>query len=90
MNKLTFQIDKMTITVVNNSSKDIYVNVFASGDDDKYGYKEWYLCEANGGTISWARDHRQAVFVAREDSTGSPIETLLGRPGKSIIINDPK
>ncbi|KAI9650114.1 hypothetical protein NHQ30_000127 [Ciborinia camelliae] len=82
--------DKMGgITVVNNSTADIYVSVTYDGNDfQKGGSESWYTVKANGGKDSWGyRDSNQIVRVARSQTPGTAVESYLAVPDKTLSIN---
>ncbi|KAJ7599833.1 hypothetical protein C8J56DRAFT_908953 [Mycena floridula] len=77
-----------TITVVNNTSAEIYVSVTATGDDfGKGGGEGWYTVAAKQSDIWGSRNHWQVVRFTRSQTPGAVVESVLGIPGKSVIIN---
>ncbi|KAF7856302.1 hypothetical protein EAF04_009830 [Stromatinia cepivora] len=76
------------ITVVNNSTADIYVSVTYDGEDfQKGGSEQWYTLGANGGKNTWGyRSYNQIVRVARSQTAGTPIESYLAVQDKTVYI----
>ncbi|MEC3955924.1 hypothetical protein VMT65_23015 [Nocardia sp. CDC153] len=72
------------ITVVNNTGSDI--NVFVAKDNETDD-GSFITVSANGGTESWDRNNWQAVFIARDQAAGSPLEVVLGVPNQTVYIN---
>lgn len=85
---LTSYTDKMGITVINNSSENIFVSVTATGNDSgKGGSERWYTLEANGGSDAWgSRNEWQIVRFTRSSTPGALVETVLGVPGSTTNI----
>ncbi|KAH8812222.1 hypothetical protein F5884DRAFT_305517 [Xylogone sp. PMI_703] len=88
MNVLIFQIDRMgNITVINNTSVDIYVSVTATGGDfGKGGLENWFTLKANGGMDTWGRDENQVIRFTKSLTPGAIVETVLGVPDKTVYI----
>ncbi len=76
------------ISIVNNTSRDIYVSVTQTGGDfGRGGSEDWYTLEANGGTDTWgSRNEWQVIRFTRSQIPGAPVETILGVPGKTVNI----
>lgn len=76
------------ITVINNSTADIYVSVtYDGGDFQKGGSEGWYTLKANGGKDTWNyRASNQIARVARSQTAGTGIESFLAVPGKTVNI----
>ena len=76
------------ITIVNNSTVDIYVSVTTTGGDSgKGGSEKWYTLKANGGKDTWNyRSENQLIRFTRSSSTGVSVETVLGVPGSTVNI----
>lgn len=77
-----------TITVINNSSTDIFVSVTATGSDFAQGGSEdWIKLTADGGTDTWGdRNEKQVVRFARGETPGVLVEAVLGVPGATVNI----
>ena len=76
------------ITIVNNTADDIYVSVTQTGKDfGKGGSEDWYTLKADGGTDTWgSRNEWQAIRYTKSQDPGAKVETILGVPGKTVII----
>ncbi|KAJ8069059.1 hypothetical protein OCU04_002730 [Sclerotinia nivalis] len=77
------------ITVVNNSTADIYVSVTYDGDDFQKGGSElWTTLKANGGKDTWGyRKNNQIVRVARSKTAGTVVESFLAVQDQTVYIN---
>ncbi|KAG4034373.1 hypothetical protein MFRU_003g03400 [Monilinia fructicola] len=77
-----------TITVINNSTADVYVSVTYDGEDfQKGGSEAWTTLKANGGKDTWNyRVSNQIARVARSQNAGTPVESYLVVPGKTVYI----
>ena len=77
------------ITIVNNSTENIYVSVTATGGDSGQGGSEkWYTLEANGGKDTWNyRSENQVIRFTRSATPGVLVETVLGVPGSTVNIS---
>ena len=88
MNTLIFQIDKMGIKIVNNSSADIHVTVAkAGGDNGGDGSTSWFTLYAHGGSDQWNRDEMQVISFTKSQAPGTLVETVLGVPGTTVNIH---
>jgi hypothetical protein len=76
------------ITVVNNSTADIYVSVTYDGKDfQKGGSEDWYTLKANGGKDTWNyRGQNQVARVVRSQTAGTTVESFLAVPGQTVNI----
>ena len=85
---LILQTDKMKrITVINNSSQEIYVGVSASGESGQEGF---FTLAAKGGWDSWERNNWQVISFTRSQIPGMLVETVLGVPDKITNIFEPE
>lgn len=75
------------LTVVNNSTEDIYVCVTSMGTDNGQGSEEWYVINGYGGSETWSRTQLQIVNYVRRKMPGIRVETVLGVPGETTSID---
>lgn len=71
------------ITVVNNSSGDIWVSVTAADDQ---GDEKWQLLNADGGSSKWRRNNWQMVKFVRSRTPGATVETVFGLVDTTVNI----
>ncbi|KIL71065.1 hypothetical protein M378DRAFT_156013 [Amanita muscaria Koide BX008] len=76
------------ISIVNNTSHDIYVSVTQTGGDfGGAGSEKWFTLKADGGTDTWgSRNDWQVIRFTRSQKPGVLVETILGIPGKTVNI----
>ncbi|KAK8925441.1 hypothetical protein VCV18_005870 [Metarhizium anisopliae] len=75
------------ITVVNNTTEEIYVCVSSMGSDNGQGSEEWYVINGYGGSSTWSRTQLQIVNYVRSKTPGIRVETALGVPGETTRID---
>lgn len=73
-----------TITVANNSAKDIQVKVSRGGGDG--GFDTWFTLQANGGRDTWNRNGNQVISFVRSLEPGTLVENILGVVGATTTI----
>lgn len=74
------------ITIVNKSAQDIQVKVASDSSDRGKGSEKWYTLKANGGKDTWTRIENQVIYFFYTLEPGTPVETILGLPGKTVEI----
>jgi len=76
------------ITIINNTSVDIYVSVTATGGDaGRGGSEKWFTLKADGGSDTWgSREEKQVIRFTRSQTPGAPVESILGVPGRTVVI----